>query len=156
MSKLWLLLLLSALISTGCNRVSMQPFLGYSDDWERLSSQVGPGLVAEGQSPIPDVAIPIGYTPVVSRSSSRFDEYARQVKHVYQGRSPAAEAIRFYRHQPLRDDWRFISMQEDAIGAMVLNFVKGPEQLRIRIRQLHQVTTVIVSIDPQQADYMLP
>ena len=150
MPKRWLVLLLAVAATTGCGKAFMSSMLGYSDEWQALPSRVGPGLVAQMQAPIPDVPMPIGFRPVVARSSSSFDEYARHVKHVYQGKASSAEVIRFYQRRLPNDNWQFVDMQEDTVGAAVLNFVKGPEQLRLRIHRQFRVTTVIVNIQPQQ------
>ncbi|RMH22350.1 MAG: hypothetical protein D6698_01275, partial [Gammaproteobacteria bacterium] len=66
--------------SNPVKRVPFQvPVVAFTDDGQYLPQRVGPGLVADLDSPIPDVPMPIGFKPVISRCSSSFDGVARTV-----------------------------------------------------------------------------
>jgi len=142
--------LVAALVGCEGGR-SAVPLVGFTDDGTHVPAPVGPGLVADPDSPIPDVPMPIGFEPVPSKSGSSFDGRARTVLHVYQGRGTIAEAAQFYRQQLRGYGWSFTGRSDDTDGATVLNFEKGPERLRVRLTQRRIITTITVNIAPRPA-----
>jgi hypothetical protein len=142
-------------VLSGChsNPVGRVPFevpvVAWNDDGEYLPKRVGPGLVAAEGSPIPDVPMPIGFKPVVSRCSSSFDGTARTVTHVYQGRARAAEAVLFYRQQLPLHGWSPVDKQVHDDGSTSLYYTKGAESLGMRLSGRFKTATIEVYITPR-------
>lgn len=143
-----ILIALPAALVAGCNsnpvgKVPFQvPVVAFNDDGQYLSQRVGPGLVAATESPIPDVPMPIGFKPVVSRCSSSFDGVVRTVVHVYQGRARAAEAVLFYRQQLPLFGWEPADKQAHEDGSTTLYYTKGAESLSMRLDNRFNTTTI--------------
>ncbi|MEX0655014.1 MAG: hypothetical protein WD534_00515 [Phycisphaeraceae bacterium] len=150
MCKLVSLLLLVALsVAAGACTQQSLPRAAFTDDGDYLPPQSGPGLVARDRSPIPDVPLPIGFVAVPSRSEARIGASAREVRHVYQGRSNTAEVVNFYRQHLPRHGWSSQGRERDADGTTVMRYTKGPESLRVRIGERHSVVTTIVTLGPR-------
>jgi len=136
--------------SNPVKRVPFQvPVVAFTDDGQYLPQRVGPGLVADLDSPIPDVPMPIGFKPVISRCSSSFDGVARTVTHVYQGRATAAETAIFYRQQLPFFKWELQNRTDQEDGSIILNYTKGREALNVRVSSRFNVSTVEVYITPR-------
>lgn len=159
---MWRRLLLLAMVAAlpGCNDqktvqappVRIPHVIALSDEGAYLPPPAGPGVVASLDSLIPDVPMPVGFKPVASKCQSSFDGTARQVRHVYQGRSRGAEVVRFYQQQLTRNDWRPVGRQQEDGGAVVLSYAKGPEALRVRVHEgWAGVVTIGISIFAQGA-----
>ena len=125
------------------------PVVAFNDDGQYLPKRVGPGLVADTESYIPDVPMPIGFKPVVSQCSSSFDGVARTVNHVYQGRARAAETVLFYRQQLPIYDWKLMDKQVHDDETTSLHFVKGSETLSLRLSDRFNVATIEVYMSPR-------
>jgi len=149
------LIILTCLASIGCDRNPVKrvpfqvPVVAWNDDGEYLPKRVGPGLVANEQSPIPDVPVPIGFKPVKSLSSSSFDGVARTVTHIYQGRGRSAEAAIFYRQQLPLNQWRRVDKQVHEDGSTSLYYDKGAESLGMRMSDRNGIITLEVYITPR-------
>lgn len=151
--------LLLVAVLAGCQPapVAVPPF-GMSNDFRMLPGQPGPGLVADPQSPIPDVPKPVGFRPIPSlcTASGGGAEGPRRVRHVYQGMGSAGEAVAFFRQQMPARGWQMAALRGgnadtggNATGAdAVLTFTKGPETLDVRVRG-GGVTTLTVDIFPR-------
>ena len=149
------LMVLLVIWTSGCDtnpvkRVPFQvPMVAWNDDGDYLPKRVGPGLVADEASPIPDVPKPIGFTPVRSLCSSTFDGAARTVTHVYQGRGRAAETVLFYNQQLPYYDWQRVDKQTHEDGSTTLYYDKGNETLGLRLSDLHGIATIEVYLTPR-------
>jgi hypothetical protein len=149
-------LLLLALVAVsgwgvGCQRapVSLPPF-GVSQDYQVLQGQPGPGLVANPNSPIPDVPKPIGFKPLVGLSSASSDGVARTVRHVYQGVGSSADAVNFYHRALPLNHWRFVSQRTIPEGGTLIVYNKGNEDLHIATQQgFGGVSTITIDIVPR-------
>jgi len=150
-----ILTLIAVTALVGCNqnpirRVPFElPMVAWNDDGQYLPKRVGPGLVAEEQSPIPDVPIPIGFKPVVSQCSSSFDGVARTVTHVYQGRARPVETVLFYRQQLPLHGWTPVSKQVNEDGSTSLHYTKGAEALGLRLSGRFKIATIEVYLTPR-------
>ncbi len=150
-----ILTLLATTILAGCNqdptrRVPFEvPVVDWNDDGQYLPKQVGPGLVAQETSPIPDVPMPIGFKPVVSQCSSSFDGVARTVTHVYQGRARSPETVLFYRQQLPLHGWQPVDKQTHEDGSTSLHYTKGAESLGVRLSGRFNTATVEVFVSPR-------
>lgn len=142
------LLAIPALWGCQTSPVSVPPF-GVSEDYQVLAGQPGRGLVADPNSPIPDVPKPIGFKPVVAQSSAASDGRARTVHHVYQGMGGSGEVVTLYQRTLPSKGWRFTGQRSLAEGGTVLTYTKGPEDLQIATRQSYRATTITVDITPQ-------
>lgn len=131
---------------TGCSR---NPVATFSEDFQYLSRQAGPGLVAEPDSPIPDAPHPVGFKPIVRKSTVETLAPSRVLRHVYQGRAPLADVRLFYGQQLPFHGWRVDDQRFTEEGELVLEYVKGRERLRVRAVQTGSRTTVIVTITPR-------
>ncbi len=149
------LIVLAAVGMTGCDsnpvrRVPFQvPVVAWNDDGDYLEKRVGPGLVADEQSPIPDVPKPIGFKPVRSQCSSAFDGVARTVTHIYQGRGRAAETVLFYNQQLPLFGWNRVDKQAHEDGSTSMYYDKGAESLGLRFSDRHGIATIEVYITPR-------
>lgn len=148
-----LALSLIAVALTGCSGLASVPLPGgmaYSDNGQYLSPQPGPGLVAKVHPLIPDVPTPIGFKPLVSRSYNHSTATARNLKYWYQGQAQEAEVQWFYQQQLPAHGWHLLSQQNAPDGSLVLRYDKGGEALRVRLAQIHVVTTIVITITPKQ------
>jgi len=125
------------------------PVVAFTDDGAYLAKRVGPGLVASEASPIPDVPMPIGFKPVVSKSSSSFDGAARTVTHVYQGRARSVETVLFYRQQLPLQGWSPVDKQVYDDHSTSLHYVKGAESLGLRLSERFNVATIEIYMTPR-------
>ena len=129
------------------------PMTAYSDEGHYLPLQVGEGVVADPDSPIPDVPRPVGFVALASQSSSFSDGNARVVEHVYQGRvRKPSDVTAFYRQQLTQpgNDWTLVDQYQATGGGTVLSYVKGPEQMTVTLRTRRGVTTIVIRIGPRQ------
>ncbi len=149
------LTLIAVTTLAGCNqnptrRVPFEvPVVAWNDDGQYLPKQVGPGLVAIQNAPIPDVPMPIGFKPVISQCSSSFDGVARTVTHVYQGRARSPETVRFYRQQLPLQGWLQVDKQIHEDGSTSLHYTKGAEALGIRLSNRFKTATIEVFLSPR-------
>ncbi len=143
------MLLATTFMFNGCQKVDV-PLLTYSEEGVYLPPTTGPGLVANPKSPIPDVPVPIGFEPLLSKSFSSFDGYARHVTHVYQGQGTQAEAIVFYRQHLWLMGWNLIERYSEEDNTEVLAFHKGREQLTIRLspQKTGSILNLAIVIEP--------
>jgi hypothetical protein len=125
------------------------PVVAWNDDGDYLHHRAGEGLVADEQSPIPDVPKPIGFKPVKSRCGSSFDGIARTVTHVYQGRADTPETALFYRQQLPFYDWQRVEVQIHEDEATTMHYAKGAEALAVRLSDRHGTATIEVYITPR-------
>ena len=150
-----ILTLIAATVLCGCNqnptrRVPFEvPVVAWNDDGQYLPKRVGPGLVAAVDAPIPDIAIPIGFKPVVSLCNSSFDGVSRTVTHVYQGRARSPETVLFYSQQLPLDGWLQVDKQTHEDGSASLHYTKGAEALSLRLSERFSTATVEVYISPR-------
>jgi len=137
---------LLAMTLAGCGHM---PVVSFSDDGQYLTHHRGPGLVADPESPIPDLPRPIGFVEVPKLcSASVGPDGVRTVQHFYQGRGPVAEIQLFYKYQ-LRDfGWTVSNVGYTDEGELVITGQKGPESLRIRAVRSGSRTNLIVTIEP--------
>jgi len=154
MRKILPMLMWVVLLGSGCRHVQT-PVVAFNDDGSYLGYKGGKGLVARSDSPIPDVPMPVGFKPVISRSSSSFDGLVRTVNHTYQGRSNVADAVAFYRGQLPLHQWQFVNRTDNTDGSTILTFTKGRERLEVYTRQGtlartldSSVTTIVITIGP--------
>ena len=150
------MLLLAVFMFCGCQKVDV-PLLAYSDEGVYLPPPTGPGLVANPKSPIPDVPVPIGFEPLVSKSTCSFDGYAREVNHHYQGQGSQAEAIVFYRQHLWLMGWEFMQRDNEEDATAVLCFEKGRETLTVRIQPKAQsaIITLGIVIEPKRSSQIM-
>lgn len=134
----------------GCQTapVSVPPF-GMSTDYQVLPGQPGRGLVADPNSPIPDVPKPIGFKPVVSQCSASSDGRARTVHHVYEGMGRSSEVVALYQRALPLEGWRFVGQRSGPEAGTVVSYTKGPEDLQIAASQSYRATTIVVDITPR-------
>ena len=138
--------LLAGLLAVGCQDT---PALFYqSSDGRSLSKPAGDELVADPQSPIPDVPKPVGFLFIESRSNSQSSPTQRRVTHVYEGLATRAQAADYYRKTLLGKGWIASQDTMDA-STSVLNFTKGNEGLQVRVSESGRFLTVIVQIREQ-------
>lgn len=144
--------LLVGLVLTGCRR-SQGPFpvWAYSADGDYLPAPGGGGLVVDPKSEIPDVPRPVGFVAVPSQSSVSTDGVYRQVIHVYQGRSNSQDAAAFYRRNLDDYGWMPSGFDTGDPRATLQTYAKGQESLRIAITGDKAVTTITITISPQNA-----
>lgn len=147
-----LLLALAILPLASCDSVPIGP---QTDDGQWLPAPTGQGLVADPQSPIPDVPKPIGFLPVVNRCSSTVADGIRLVSHLYQGRGDIADTVAFFRRELRRHHWLSLS-EETRSGVTIMRSRKGLEALDVEISQPTRVISVVVKIDRPPATIGLP
>jgi len=116
-----------------------------SDDARWLTAPMGPGIIPREDSPIPDLPMPIGFVVLADQSRVEIVGDQRYVLHVYQGQSPFAEVLRFYRQQTARNDWRPIG-EDGKPPRQLLWYEKGPEQLSIQLDRVGNIVTATVFI----------
>ncbi len=139
-------LTLALLGVVGCNDT---PALFYqSSDGRSLSKPAGDELVADPQSPIPDVPKPVGFLFIESRSNSQSTPTQRRVTHVYEGLASRAQAADYYRKALPGKGW-IASQDTMDKNTSVLNFTKGNEGLQVRVSESGRFLTVIVQIREQ-------
>jgi len=138
----------AVLVGCDSNPVRKVPFevpvVAWNDDGEYLAKRVGPGLVAKTDSPIPDVPMPIGFKPVVSKCSSGFDGQSQTVTHIYQGRARSVETVLFYRQQLPLNGWLPTDKLVHDDHSTSLHYVKGAESLGLRLSERFNVATIEV------------
>lgn len=159
MRSLFTLLLLAAVVVLpACDRpltlqpFKLRPYAGMTEDRQPLQRRVGPGLVADPESPIPDMPKPVGFKPLPARCFVDVSASgARQVEHVYQGLADLTDVSDFY-NQNL---WRFGWVQESSMSsadvsapAAALRYTKGPERLTI-LASGENLITLQVNIAPR-------
>ena len=135
--------------AAGCSR---NPVATFSEDMQYLPRQAGPGLVADPESPIPDVPKPVNFKPIVKKSELETLSPARSLRHVYQGRAPLAEVRLFYGQQPPFYGWTLEDERFTEEGELILEYVKGQERLRIRGLATGSRSTVVIRITPRSVD----
>jgi len=151
-----LLGMMVTLIAAGCNAKTENlrpprtgvPGLALSDNWKPLPPRAGEGLVADPESPIPDVPMPIGFRPLPRVSHVSASPSARQVHHVYQGVAKLPEVVVFYDTVLPSNDWRPVG-RLDQEGGVILGYRKGTERLDIRANRKRGVMTLMIDIQPQ-------
>jgi len=127
-------------LATGCNQL---PARSHDGDW------VWPGndnrLVGSQLSPIPDVPMPVGFEPVVSRCRSSVIGESRRIDHTYQGRSSLQAVANLYRRDLRLEDWELV---EDSVTGddLLLRYVKDHEQLNLTITRTGRLTSIQVRI----------
>jgi hypothetical protein len=138
--------LLAGLLAVGCQDT---PALFYqSSDGRSLSKPAGDELVADPQSPIPDVPKPVGFLFIESRSNSQSSPTQRRVTHVYEGLATRSQAADYYRKTLLGKGWIASQDTMDA-STSVLNFTKANEGLQVRVSESGRFLTVLVQIREQ-------
>ena len=138
----------SILTQPACRQVKQRmPVVAYSDDGDYLEPQYGTGLVADRNSPVPDVPKPIGFVLVRSKSSAGYEGDARSLTHIYQGRADLDELKHFYAQQLNRSGWQRFGPSESPIFAGR----KGPETLNLSLAGDGKRSTVTVVIYPTPA-----
>ncbi|QQE11632.1 hypothetical protein JD969_19450 [Planctomycetota bacterium] len=139
-----------------CNQSTIPSLVGYTDDWQPLQKQAGPGLVADPTSPIPDVLIPIGFKPIPSRCTSTSDGIYRTVSHTYQGKANIAELIQYFQAHLPDANWQMINRIDDlATNSLILNWSKGMEDLRITLSKRSSVSTITISLQPRSSGSLM-
>jgi hypothetical protein len=136
-------LVLAAATAVGCSE--KVHVLSLSSDGQYLAPQIGPGLVARPDSPIPDLPMPIGFVIVVDQSRVESRGLSRYVRHVYQGRASMADATRFYRHHAPLQQWRSLGEQTQD-GQTVMWYAKGSERLTLQLARRGGIVSVVVWI----------
>lgn len=139
------------LLTTAVGACSRNPVATFSEDMQYLPRQAGPGLVADPESPIPDVPKPVNFKPIVKKSEVEALSPARSLRHVYQGRAPLAEVRVFYDQQPPFYGWKLEDERFTEEGELILEYVKGPERLRIRGLTTGSRSTLVIRIMPRSA-----
>ena len=148
--------LIMLLPGVGCtNQKVSLPGVNFTDDGVYVPRQQAPGLVADPDSPIPDVPKPIGFVPVESRSAHEQVGDQRYIEHVYQGRGKPTEAARFYTRALVDNGWTFVNRtvtpNPDKHTSHIdeLIYEKGSEVVRVRIAERLGLTTLLISVVPQ-------
>jgi len=141
------------LASSGLWMAACHKLPAFSEDGAWLSQAPGGGLVADAESPLPDVPVPIGFVALEARSVGYVTrDGVRMVRHVYQGRAEMVEAVEFYRQELERRGWK--RRHEDNTGNIsALHYRKGPETLLVRINSRYSVLTIRLNIDPVESSY---
>ncbi len=122
----------------------------FSEDWQYLSSNGGaPGVVSRPDSPIADVPVPIGFSPLVEQSRAEVQGNVRVVKHVYQGRAKVQDVVDLYRRSLPLSGWTFTNEGNES-DEYVLYYTKGPEALRVATRKKGLVVTITVNIGARE------
>ncbi len=137
----WLAVGLLAWTLTGCEDIP-----AVSNEGKFLDPQQGQGLVRASSSPIPDLPIPVGFTPLAQSSRSYAVPGGRFVEHHYQGRSSLSAAAEFYRQAMLSQDWRLSWERNDEPRVWVAQAVKGREVLDLRLTKPRTIVNVYVRI----------
>ena len=141
---------------TACNSAPLPSLVGYTDDWQPLQNQAGPGLVSDQTSPIPDVKVPIGFKPLPKRCSSKSDGFYRTVAHTYQGRANLTELIQYFQSELPISKWKMVNRIDDlATQTLILNWSKGYEDLRITLCKRAEVSTITVNIQQRSSGSLL-
>lgn len=141
------LVALSAALALSLGGCSRNPVATFSQDLQYLSKQPGPGLVADPQSPIPDVPHPIGFKPLVAPDAPPSTGAGRDLRHVYQGRASLADVRLFYTQQLRLADWEDLRVRFSEFGEFALSANKRGEVLALRAKQEGKRTTVVVTVD---------
>ncbi|MEX0885429.1 MAG: hypothetical protein WD009_03220 [Phycisphaeraceae bacterium] len=142
----WLLVGVVGLV-VGCDGGG-PPRLLYTDDGQYLPPQVSPGLVAQPESPIPDVPVPVGFRLLQDRGHVDVSGGGRSVHHVYQGRGRQPDAVTFFRQNLPRRGWeRTRRPFEEEDGSITLAYTNGQENLQIHVQQRYQRLTLTMWLD---------
>lgn len=122
------------------------PVVALSDDNRILQPTRDHVLVANPQSPLPDVPAPIGFELIANRSSGRINPGGtRDVLHVYQGIGDFSAAVEYYRRQALAHGWQN-DFQQAGPKETVLSYRSQRETLEIRLTKPGRILTVTVTI----------
>ena len=141
---------------TACSPTPISSLIGYSDDWQSLPQQTGPGLVADPTSPIPDVMMPIGFKAIPNKCTSKSDSVYRTANHTYQGRAKLTDLIRYFQAHLPDADWKMVNRLDDPIRkTLILNWQKGLEDLQITLSKRASVSTVVVIIQPRSSGSLM-
>lgn len=149
--RTWATMIAAAMIgaaSAGCSTENVHVF-SLSSDGQYLPPQTGPGLVAQRQSPIPDLPIPIGFVVVADQSRVEARGLSRYVRHVYQGRASMADAARFYRHHAPLHEWRSLG-EQTADGQTLMWFEKGSERLTLKLARRGGIVSIVIWITDRE------
>lgn len=111
----------------GCNGS-----LGAGDNGQDELSQGELVLMAESDTPIRDVPVPIFFKLDERKSRHYAAGNARYVDHYYRGRADKYAVVTFYRLQMARSRWVPVSDRGSG-GVLTLDFDKGSERCVIRI-----------------------
>src|SRR5258707_691579 len=91
--------------------------------------------------------MPVGFVRVDSQSRSYAAAGgARYVEHYYQGLAPKGDTVNFYRRELVGKHQWVLRQEQDQKGTYVLDFSKGREELRLRVNNPRDVTTVMILI----------
>ena len=143
MRSTFLTALVAGVLVVGCGDSRLMQL---SDDGRWLTAPMGPGLIAQEDSPIPDLPMPIGFIALADRSRVQSVGAQRYVLHVYQGQAPMEEALRFYRQQTKLHGWRWLG-EQGRPPHQLLWYQKGSEQLTIQLDRVGNIVTVTVFIE---------
>ena len=105
----------------------------------------GQGLVANPQSPLPDVPAPVTFRIVPSRSRTSVTPGGRVVDHLYQGLATTAATVAYYRRVAAEHGWQ--PQRELTHGGHVLmRYVSTRETLEIEVSRQGEVVSAQVRI----------
>lgn len=137
------LLLPVMMLTAGCRN---NPVLAVSDDNRVLQRGKDGILVANPQSPLPDVPAPVGFELIPAKSFGRINPGGtREVRHVYQGLADFSAAIEYYRRQAATHGWQSIHQLADG-QETVLTYQSPRETLEVRLSKPYRIVTVTVVI----------
>ncbi|MEM6393801.1 MAG: hypothetical protein AAF797_13590 [Planctomycetota bacterium] len=147
-SLLCLTLLLPACRGTSLNYRPVEPAAAWTDDNQALLRPVGPGLIADPNSPIPDVPMPVGFKGVADQSSAATTPNGRVVTHIYQGIADFPDANAFYTNSLWRYGWTQTELLEPTDKVAIHSYTNGPESLTITVTQDIRRITYRIEIKP--------
>lgn len=145
----WLTMIAAVLVGALVGCAENVHMLSLSSDGQYLAPQIGPGLVARRDSPIPDLPMPIGFVVVADQSRVEARGLSRYVRHVYQGRASMADAVRFYRHHAPLHAWRSLG-EQTGDGQTLMWFAKGSERLTLKLSRYGGIVSVVVWITDRE------
>ncbi|MEM1212224.1 MAG: hypothetical protein AAGI68_07980 [Planctomycetota bacterium] len=148
LSTLTCLALLLSACGKSLNYRPVEPVSAWTDDNQALTRPVGPGLIADPNSPIPDVPMPVGFKGVADQSSAASTPTGRVVTHVYQGIADFPDANAFYTNSLWRFGWTQTEMLEPADKVAIQTYTNGSETLSITVTQDRRRITYRVEIKP--------
>ncbi|MEM6553358.1 MAG: hypothetical protein AAF750_14675 [Planctomycetota bacterium] len=145
------LMLLPACRGTSLNYRPVEPVAAWTDDNQALTRPVGPGLIADPNSPIPDVPMPVGFKGVADQSSAASTPAGRVVTHIYQGIADFPDANDFYANSLWRFGWTQTERLDPAEKVALHTYTNGTETLSITITQDRRRITYRIEIKPASA-----
>lgn len=127
--RAWTTIIVAVIGLSGCQNNSSP--VDVSSGAPRQAQSI-PELIAQGQPPIPDFPVPMGFKLIENKSRDYALPGARFVDHVYKGSKNKITVKRFYERQMPINRWTLATAMF-VRGDIVMDFEKETERCRLNI-----------------------